>query len=159
MPRSRRRKLRSLRIRIDDLDIWTLLVLQVGASETDILRLTSWESLQEIWVAVRDDLMPSADASLEDEHHAAPGTRPWAWWKFEAKESIPPTPAEQLKRLQELNVLEGWEAEGFDAWYRQRVRMGTLRLLTDPEVRREHIAHRARELGVPPEKIEQWIET
>ena len=109
----RRKVLRKQRLSIHQLDIAEILELEVGMSEDDIKRRYGSDAiLRERWRACRTEMLPKqGDADNED--RVRPGTRPWAWWRFEAKETVPKTPAEQLKRLRQLKELAAWESAAF----------------------------------------------
>lgn len=110
MVRARRRKLRRLRITIDDLDVGQILALQYGVSDAEVVYyFGSAEEMRKLWAAVRDDFMPNENAPPDDEICPAPGTRPWAWWMLERELPMPDTPAEQYARLQALRELRPWE--------------------------------------------------
>jgi len=80
--------------------------LAIGPTTVDPESDADW---RELW-GLRGEAILASWAALH------PGRRPWAWWRFEAREDQPPAGCES-QRLVELGVLHGDEllrSEGRD---------------------------------------------
>lgn len=126
-----KRRRRRPALTVDEVDLATVIELQVGVSEEDLRRTPGLEDeLRTAWEAIGHALLPSptcTDGDGEasgDEFRCPSGTRPWAFWYFALEVEVPATKRNQLKELKTRGLLLGpWEepaAERYLRWLESR---------------------------------------
>jgi hypothetical protein len=97
MPRRSRTSKRRRELDLADSELDLIVGPSPPRSKTDLFRFQGRVAeLEAAWWRFRDEL-------LADCH---PGSRPWGWWIFEAREKPPPGSVEQAVRLAQLGELQ-----------------------------------------------------